>query len=213
LRPGRGDREAFYETWIERLYVSHGERLAPGDTVIDVGANIGCFAIFAAQRVGPTGRVIACEPDPETCDRLEHNVQRSGLSDIVKVERLAVTARTGKVSLYPSDNALFSSIYEQVDNRTASQPCLEVDAITLADLFERHDIEHCNYLKLDCEGAEHGIIASLTFELAAKIGQLTAELHELPNRDQTALLHQLTTLRFHQVPSHLPAIVHFRRAS
>ena len=211
LRPGRGDREAFYETWIEQLYLSHGERLTPGDTVIDIGANIGCFALFAATRVGPTGRVIACEPDPETCERLERNVQLSGLSDIVKVERVAVAAQRGPVTLYASENALFSSIYEKVDTRTATGIPLEVEAVTLADLFDRHDVKRCDYLKLDCEGAEHGIIATLSHESAARIGQITAELHELPNRDQAALLRRLERLRFHQAPALWPAIVHFSR--
>ena len=75
--------------------VAHGERLTPGDTVVDIGAHIGCFALFAADRVGPTGRVIACEPDPDTCRRLERHVRLNGLGDIVEVERAPVAATPG----------------------------------------------------------------------------------------------------------------------
>ena len=47
-------------------YLSSGQTIAPGSTVIDVGANIGCFTMVAAKLVGPTGRVFALEPEEST---------------------------------------------------------------------------------------------------------------------------------------------------
>ena len=46
----------------------------PGDTVLDVGANIGIFSLWASERVGPSGRVVAVEPLPPIFDALVHNV-------------------------------------------------------------------------------------------------------------------------------------------
>ena len=66
MRPQRGDLTAFRETWLQHDYLGPGQRLSAGDTVIDVGANIGCFTLFASRRVGPTGLVVSLEPDSDT---------------------------------------------------------------------------------------------------------------------------------------------------
>jgi FkbM family methyltransferase len=47
--------------------------LRPGDCVLDVGANVGTYTLFAAQKVGPAGRVFAVEPDPTNMQRLQEN--------------------------------------------------------------------------------------------------------------------------------------------
>lgn len=49
--------------------------LSPGDTVIDVGANAGIFAVCAAQAAGPTGRVLALEPSPAASECARFNVK------------------------------------------------------------------------------------------------------------------------------------------
>ncbi len=59
----------------KRCYFQHGIALAEGDTVIDVGANIGIFAAQAARLVSSSGTVIACEPLPATFAALHHNMQ------------------------------------------------------------------------------------------------------------------------------------------
>lgn len=71
----------------KRCYFRHGITLAKGDTVIDVGANIGIFAAQAAREVSNSGRVIACEPLPATFAALQHNTQsllNPGMSTICK---------------------------------------------------------------------------------------------------------------------------------
>lgn len=65
----------FNEIEGKRCYLQHGVALAKGDTVIDVGANIGIFAAQAAREVSESGRVIACEPLPATFAALQHNMQ------------------------------------------------------------------------------------------------------------------------------------------
>src|ERR1035437_3567146 len=60
----------------------------PGDTVIDVGANVGALTVAMAKLVGPNGRVIAFEPQPETAALLERNAAQNGL-DNVEIHRCA----------------------------------------------------------------------------------------------------------------------------
>jgi protein-L-isoaspartate O-methyltransferase len=62
------------EIYDKEVYLQHGISLRPGDTVLDIGANIGLFAHYAAQHVGAAGRVIACEPIPPVYKAAEANV-------------------------------------------------------------------------------------------------------------------------------------------
>lgn len=58
------------------------ECVRPGDTFVDIGANIGMLTLLAARLVGPEGRVEAFEPNPEVYRRLSHNVQRNRLQNV-----------------------------------------------------------------------------------------------------------------------------------
>lgn len=58
----------------KRCYQQHGVRLALGDLVIDIGANVGVFTTASAEAVGPSGAVICAEPLPSTFQDLQHNV-------------------------------------------------------------------------------------------------------------------------------------------
>ena len=56
--------------------------LKPGDVVYDVGSNIGLFSVFAAKKVTGQGRVLAFEPNPETCRYLQENIRLNGLDNL-----------------------------------------------------------------------------------------------------------------------------------
>lgn len=64
----------YREVYEKQSYLQHGVTISPGDTVLDVGANIGIFAAFAAEKVGKSGLVIAVEPVPPTWEVLNYNV-------------------------------------------------------------------------------------------------------------------------------------------
>src|ERR1035437_10176539 len=54
----------------------------PGDTVLDVGANVGALTVPMAQMVGPSGKVIAWEPQPETFALLKKNIEQNDLNNV-----------------------------------------------------------------------------------------------------------------------------------
>ena len=56
--------------------------IEPGQTVLDIGANIGVYTRFCSEFVGPTGRVFSLEPVPETFGYLQHNVEALGLTNV-----------------------------------------------------------------------------------------------------------------------------------
>ena len=98
LAPSRGESFTFYENLIRRDYLSGGIRLKPGDTVVDIGANIGSFTVLAASIVGPGGRVIALEPVSGTFARLQKNVGLNRLENVT-CRNEAVDSRAGTLEI------------------------------------------------------------------------------------------------------------------
>src|SRR3954465_2529443 len=65
-----------------RVHRAIARLLRPGDTFVDVGANIGYNALFAARIVGPAGRVVALEPAGDNFAVLQRNIQVNGLGGV-----------------------------------------------------------------------------------------------------------------------------------
>jgi FkbM family methyltransferase len=71
----------------------------PGDTTLDIGANIGATAILLALAVGNQGKVICFEPIPATFDNLESNIRVNNLSQI-ECHQLALSDSEGIVKMF-----------------------------------------------------------------------------------------------------------------
>lgn len=196
LRPGRGDRRSFYEVLIRNDYFGLGQYLNAGDTVIDVGAHIGCFSVLAGHRVGRAGRVIAVEPQPESYRQLLRNIARNGLTNVM-TKRAAVGGREGRVRLYTSGVTIYSSVYRHIDGRRNPQDSEEVPMVTLEQVMDEARLERCNYLKVDCEGCEYDIFMNMTPATAARIEQVTVEMHTVEGREPGAVRERLRELGFH----------------
>jgi hypothetical protein len=63
----------------------------------------------------------------------------------------------------------------------------QVDVLTLDELLDRLGIERVDFLKLDCEGAEYGILNTATDVLLQRIGCISLEFHDLKRPDATGL--------------------------
>src|SRR5208283_897383 len=70
----------------------------PGMTVLDIGANLGLYSLLLARSVGPSGRVIAFEPDPDLCALLRANCAANGLAN-VEAHNMALGAAPGRMIL------------------------------------------------------------------------------------------------------------------
>ena len=85
------------EIFADECYAKHGLEIRPGATVIDVGGNIGMFALYAAEKAGAEGRVFALEPIPRTFAALRENVIRNvGFSSSGRSLDATVDARGGE---------------------------------------------------------------------------------------------------------------------
>jgi FkbM family methyltransferase len=123
--------------------------LRPGDTFVDVGANIGLMTIHAARIVGSQGRVIAFEPNSTTRDMLEFNIALNGLTN-VEVIPCAVGARNEHAKIYddPGANRGRSSLIRPDGVMTG----MDTQVVRLDDALIKYGKVHL--VKMDIEGYE-----------------------------------------------------------
>ena len=126
-----------------------------GDIVVDVGAHIGLYSLIAAKRVGPGGKVIAIEPDPENFKILRKNILLNRSKNIEALECAAYSARE-KLKLFLPELEQGRTIFNTVmqDRAKTSINFLEVEANTLDNILESKNITEVNWIKIDVEGAE-----------------------------------------------------------
>lgn len=132
--------------------------LDPGETAVDVGANVGQNASIMALVAGPTGRVLAVEPHPETSRRLGLNVARwarPGLAPI-EVHAIALGASPGMATLRESDDFANNSGQASLVDHSLAGASHTVPVRTLDDLLGEARV---GVLKIDVEGFEPAVLA------------------------------------------------------
>lgn len=199
------------ETCLDGAYdeVARGEDVL---TILDVGAGIGDYAVHAARR-WPAATIFAFEPFPESFGLLEENVRLNGAAN-VRVFETAVTAAEGPATLHRGRTAAEHGTL-QTAAHAGGEP---VAATTLARIFEDNQIERCDLLKMDVEGAEFEILLEAGAALLARIRALCVEVHEGPGRSRETLAAHLRShgfdvrLRPSPVHAHLALLDGTRRA-
>jgi FkbM family methyltransferase len=124
----------------------------PGDTVVDIGANIGVITRLLAKSAGISGRVYAFEPAPDNFLFLKRNV---GSLANVNIYHSAVGDQDGNVDLYVSDDL-------NVDHRTyhvyGRKNKLNVDCVRIDSMFFDKKI---NFIKMDIQGYEYAALCGM----------------------------------------------------
>ncbi len=189
----RSDTQSGDERYIlERLvsgeeYTPKGFEIHESDTIIDIGAHIGRFALYAAS-LAPRGILYAFEPQPENMLKLKENIGLNGLQNIV-VSANAIADSTKKILLHTGGDSARSSLYGE------SQESVAVDCIPLVEVFDKNSIAQCAFLKSDCEGAEFEIFFALPTRYFKKIDKIVLEFHDhlSAGKKMIDLLHLLTS--------------------
>lgn len=204
LRAGAGDRFGFFEVLLRGDYTEFGQSISPGDVVVDIGANVGCFTLLASRMVGPTGRVIAIEPERRAFEQLERNIELNAACNVLP-RQVALGARDGEITFYTGSSSLFGSLYPG-DGQTPSQT---VRMVTLASLMDEVAIDRCDYMKIDCEGGEYDILASLPSRFAERIKQISIEVHRIPGHHPREVHERLRAFGFREISQE--HVYYFRR--
>ncbi len=149
--------------WFEYEMEFWRDRIQPGMTIIDVGANVGVYTFSAAKRVGSTGRVLAVEPFSGCVQCLTETCRINQL-DWVTVCAGAASDRNGEVKLALNRSSELNEVLTD-DAVIDNQPVETVASFTLDGLAAQQDLKRLDLLKIDAEGHElqvlHGSTAIL----------------------------------------------------
>jgi FkbM family methyltransferase len=169
-----------FEPDVAHLFV---KVLGAGDVVLDVGANVGFLTLLAALLVGPTGHVVAYEPDPENLARLRANLDLNDLRNVTVVEK-AVTNRVAEVEFYiNSDNSGGNALWDPAQypgnlKSLANPKRVTVPGTTLDAEWARLGLPAPRLVKIDTEGAEQRVLEGMRDLLARHQPRfVVAELH------------------------------------
>lgn len=135
----------------------------PGEVLVDVGANVGMYTIWAAKTRGV--RVFAFEPEAQNYALLNRNIVLNGVDTLAKAYCLALSDEAGCSELHLSDTRIGGSCHslaERVDfnhepmNPVYSQGCV---AARLDDLVAEGAVPPPDHIKIDVDGFEPKVIA------------------------------------------------------
>tara|TARA_Y100000813_G_C24102612_1_gene323764 strand:+ start:115 stop:960 length:846 start_codon:yes stop_codon:yes gene_type:complete len=138
------------------------EFINEGDTVFDVGANIGCFSVPFAKKVGSNGKVYAFEPQPFINKLLKKNIQENNL-DNVKIIDDGLGAKNQTLKLDDFDYTTIGnfggiSLSGRNNLNYAQKKTDKKHIVRLRTLNEFIDLQQCNFLKIDVELMELSVL-------------------------------------------------------
>lgn len=181
LRAGSPDHGVFYEVFILRVYNPPGFAIGEGDTVVDIGAHVGCFSVLAGARARQ-GRVLSFEPTLQNFELLRRNLEANRLGHVVPVQ-VAVADKAGGREMFLSEtNPGGHSFYRAADHVASTR----VPTLSLEDVMQRYNLEAIDFLKVDCEGGEYDVLAGCpdrVLECIRKISMETQDYGEGRNVD------------------------------
>jgi FkbM family methyltransferase len=175
-RTGRDYLRGEVETVIQGILA---ERLRPGMVFYDLGANIGLFSLIAARLVGPTGKVISFEPDPEAAARLRRNIVRNGYQNTTVVQA-GVWSETGRRLFAVADASSPDRGVGRFAAAEAEGQDSLIDCITLDDFLK--NVAAPDAITCDMESAEVEVLRGAKKILQGYRPWIVCELHSDANR-------------------------------
>jgi FkbM family methyltransferase len=148
----------YFGVWEPNLTSFIRRRIAPGDTFIDVGANIGYFSLLDANLVGKSGRAVAIEPSPKLFAALCHNLARNHMQN-VRAVNVAVSDRKGVSKLFKGTE-YHSGLTTTIEKRGLKFEC-EIEAAPLNAILYPEEMQKARFIKIDVEGAEWAAVVGM----------------------------------------------------
>ena len=150
--------------------------------IVDAGANIGCFTLYALLNA-PHAHVIAIEPAPDTCERLRKLVAEHSFGSRCDVHEVALGPREGVTTMDLSWGSQF---------RSTGSGNTKVAVKTLDSIVGDAEVD---MLKLDIEGGEYSVITADPPRCLCRVRRITMEYH--PDGSMESVISQLRAAGLH----------------
>jgi len=184
VRKNSSDILALKEVYVKKHY---GEK--PSGVVVDIGANIGAFSVYASNTAD---RVYAIEPESSNYAQLIKNIHLNKRGGRIVPFRVAAGPENKKVLLYKGRfNKGASSTMRP---RTGGSEVVEM--VSLSHLINDLGINEINLLKIDVEGGEYDLLYNLPNEKFEKINKVVLEYHYVTGESPIALTSYLASLGY-----------------
>ncbi len=168
----RSDSTDFYvltNVWLLEEYDNKKIQIRKDDTIIDIGAHVGFFTIYVSQFC-TNGRIYCYEPIKENYDLLAYNIELNNIKNTTIFQK-AVTDKQSVVRMFLNQDTAAHSVF------TESSEYVDIESVSLKNIFDSNKIEKCDLLKLDCEGSEYIILNSLPDSYFEYIKKIVMEYH------------------------------------
>lgn len=178
------------ETCLDEDYLWSVTKLNPDWNVVDVGAGLGDFTVYAAKHC-PGGMILAYEPLPESFNLLQRNLALNGIANVQPFN--LATAETSH-----------SLVLEEVEREAVSTRFLakkssgrEIAAVKLEHILDSLPNGICDFMKIDCEGCEFDLILNSPPEILHRVKRISMEYHdEITPNSGLDLIEHLTSLGY-----------------
>jgi FkbM family methyltransferase len=165
---------------------------ASDHVILDIGANIGMFTLYAARKA-PKARIVAVEPFPDTCERLRELVEGNGLRDRVTILSCAITATSGEGTMdsaegipsqyrriFSPETAALNVGHRGVTGTEQDDSGVPVQIQTLAQVLDRANIKVADLVKMNIHGGEYEVLMSTDPGVLRRCRRIAVQYHELP---------------------------------
>ena len=135
-----------YETYNLEVFEA---MLRPGMCIVDVGANIGLYSSIAAKNLGPSGRVVAVEPDATNCSFIRRTKEKNQLANLTVIEKAAGDIEGPTLLHLCKTNKADHRTYGDGDRTT-----VKIEMTTIDSIFDELELPPVDILKIDTQGFE-----------------------------------------------------------
>ena len=158
--------------------------LQSGQVFYDIGANVGFFAVLAARLVGPTGKVYAFEPFPQSAEAIRKNAALNGFEQIIEVWQGAVSDRSGSGKLMVQGMCnTFRLEYNADGAESITVPLYVIDELVAGEKIRPPDL-----VKIDVEGHEVQVLRGMRETVRRYRPVILCEVHWIKKEIEALLV-------------------------
>jgi FkbM family methyltransferase len=190
IRPQSYDLYVLGEVFWEKIYTPCLGGVSNSAVILDLGANIGAFSLWAARNWHPS-RIVAVEMEQDNFRLLEQNIRLNELVGKVMPVNIAIWDTNGRVGIrrHSFNHGKDQAILQPVDDG--------VPSITLERLMDQCGLDQIDLLKMDIEGAEQRLFNPENEHIFQHaVGHLITELHPTKGTDVPGVVAYLKQLGF-----------------